>query len=814
LKKETNTLLLSRINAPEPPSHLYSRARLLNLINENYKKKLILITSPAGYGKTTLVIDYLRTASIEYAWINISEDINHAYSFFYTIVSALKKINHGFGEDTINLLNSHLEKNKFNTNAKDAISDIILTLSSECKGFFINKIALVFDDYHHIEGIEHRDFLVDSLLKELPASMQLIITSRQLPEFDFMHYIENDMMFKIEMEDLVFNNTETHELLASKYKISNPGKIAEITGKLGGWITGLHMITQGYGEELDSAEIEKQPIPENIFNFLAEKTFNRFDNETKELLLVTSVIDNFHEELCACLGINNFKQIMEKLLKDNTFIQTIPIDYSGGSTIISYNYMILFRNYIQAKLFTSKSREEIREIFRKTYNFYNENGDIITSINYLIKAEDFEIAAEEINKNFKEMFSEGKLEFLWQWLNAIPLKYINNNISSLINLGILKKYYAGDLNESMKYLDKALKMAAETREYEQLVRASINRAIIMQNLGSTASVISELRALTADEALLKYKNSLTYYLAYALFHSSEYREAEELLGEIENIENGSTEMSLPYSSRKLLGHINLIRGNYLKAVEFYEKAVNDEKNVIDRFEVLCNLTLLSSQSAEYGKAEKYLSELDDIITRFPTAVLKIPYLLAKQAYLFESGNYDSALNVMKNIYDESVLLNHKQYMYLSSRLITECLYYKNDYEQAKKYFEISKQFLDVNNKLKINELEVFRALLFNLPAEEKENIFIEAHNYYDANSLLYNLALICYYLADFYYKRGLYDNVKTYLKSSLEIASSNGYNSFLIREYKKDSSLLKSAVNSPQTDYDKNYLLKIKQKAS
>ncbi len=817
MKNVTNTLLLSRINAPEPPSHLISRPRLLNLIKDNFDKKLILITSPAGYGKTTLALDYLRASSIDYAWLNISENIDHVYSLFYTIIYSLKKLNSLFGVDTINLLNSHLEKNKFNSNVKEAINDIAVTLSKECKNCFDKKTAIVFDDYHHIEGVEWKDYLIDSLIKNMPDTMQLVMTSRQLPELDFMHYVINEMMLKIEMEDLVFNNTESHELLRSKYKVNNPEKVNEIIGKLGGWITGLHMISQGFGVDLDDVKIEKQPIPENIFNFLAEKTYSKFDDRTKEFLLITSVIENFHSELCLkSLGINDFDQIIAKLLENHTFVLTIPIEYGDGTSIISYNYLILFRNYMQAKLFELKSAEEIREIYRKTYIYYDEKNDVATSINYMIKAQDFGAAAEKINDNFKEMFSEGKIEFLWSWLNALPSKYVDGNLRSLINLGILQKFYAGDLKTSMEYLNKALVKAKEESDYKLLVHASINRALVMQNMGNTESVIIELKALIVDPSLKEFKNNLAYYLAYALFHSSEYQKAEELLCEIENKDYSPVEEGLLNSSRKLLGHINLVRGNYIKAVDFYEKAVNDERNVIDRFEVLCNLTLLSSQSAEYSKAGKYLTELDGMITRFPTAILKIPYLLARQSFLFESGDFDGAIEVLKKIYEESVVLNHKQYIYLSSRLITECFYYKHRIEEAKNYFGISSKFLDANNHLKSMEVEVFRALLYDISPDEKESIFLKAFSYYTTNSLLYNLAQVSFYLSDFYFKRGLHEKVKSYLKLSIETSRSNGYNSFLIREYRNDSQLLDSVLENPEkeNDYSQKYLLKLKQLAS
>lgn len=786
----------------------------MNLLKENINKKLILIASPAGYGKTTLAVDYLRDIEIEYAWINISESIEHVYSFFYTIIHALRKLNSSFGEDSLNLLNSHLEKNKFNTKPKEAINDLCLTISRECEEFFINRTALVLDDYHHIEGIELKDHLTDNLVKKLPGNIQVIITSRQLPELDFLYYLENDMVLKIEMEDLIFNNSETTELLSRKYNVNNPGKVNEITEKLGGWVTGLHMISQGYGENIESAEIEEQPIPENIFNFLADKTFDRLDDETKELLMVTSVIENFHSDLCKALGVINFDILISKLLENHTFIQTIPITYSDGSVIISYNYLALFCNYMRSKLFASRSKDEVRELYRKTYRYYQKKDDTITAINYVIKAGDHEAAVKMINENYRDMFSEGKIEFLWTWLKAIPAGIIENNTESLLNLGVLEKFYAGDLNASLELLNKASEKARAEKEYKLLSRAAINRAAILQNLGNTAAAIDELTALADSKEMAEFRYNLLYYLAYALFHSSEYSKAEEILSRIEGITDNSIEVNLLYSARKLLGHINLIRGNYLKAVEYYEKAVANEKNVIDRFEVLCNLTLLSSQAAEYTKAEMYLEELEGMIKRFPTAILKIPYLLAKQAFLFETADYNGALDVLKNIYSESAALNHKQYIFLSSRLITEAYFHKNEFEQAREYYNISKQYLDANNRLKNVEVEVFHALLFDLSPEEKEKIFTEAYSYYKENSLLYNLAQVCYYISDFYFKHGRRIELEPYLKLSLELASANGYNSFLIREYKNDGSLLTYALNSPESEYDSTYLTNIVQKAS
>lgn len=116
-------------------------------------------------------------------------------------------------------------------------------------------------------------------------------------------------------------------------------------------------------------------------------------------------------------------------------------------------------------------------------------------------------------------------------------------------------------------------------------------------------------SLAGDTALGEFKDSITYNLAYALFHSSQYKPAEELLDKIENEQISSSDVSLLFNSRKLLGHINLIRGNYVKALEFYEKAIDNEKNVISRFEVFCNLTLLCSQAASIQKLKNIFPSL-------------------------------------------------------------------------------------------------------------------------------------------------------------------------------------------------------------
>src|SRR5205085_11511837 len=114
---------------------------------------------------------------------------------------------------------------------------------------------------------------------------------------------------------------------------------------------------------------------------------------------------------------------------------------------------------------------------------------------------------------------------------------------------------------------------------------------------------------------------------------------------------------------------------------------------------------------------------------------------------------------------------------------------------------ISEEYIEAENLLKKTELEVTRAQITGLPSELKEQIFLNAYKYYKENSLLYNSAQACYYLADFYFKNGNQGKAKTLLNECLEICEYNGYDSFLIREYRYDKTLIESNIKESKQLY-------------
>jgi hypothetical protein len=161
--------------------------------------------------------------------------------------------------------------------------------------------------------------------------------------------------------------------------------------------------------------------------------------------------------------------------------------------------------------------------------------------------------------------------------------------------------------------------------------------------------------------------------------------------------------------------------------------------------------------------------------------------MSNQAFYFENGEFEKALDVMFKIKSKAEEQNNMIYLYLSERLITECYYYKKDLAKAFEFYELSKLHLDKTNRLKQIELNVSCALI---TGDNRERIFLDAYNYYVSNSLNYNLAQVSYYLSSHYYSSHDRAGSEKYLNECIALCQENGYSSFLIREYIYDPDIL------------------------
>jgi tetratricopeptide (TPR) repeat protein len=210
---------------------------------------------------------------------------------------------------------------------------------------------------------------------------------------------------------------------------------------------------------------------------------------------------------------------------------------------------------------------------------------------------------------------------------------------------------------------------------------------------------------------------------------------------------------------------------------------------------------LSAQSAEFQKSRMYLNKLDEIVENFPSAIFKIPYLLAKQAYLFESGRYDENVKVLIEIVKTASSMNHKNYLYLSYRLLSDTYFHMEDYERAQIYYEYAFACLDKenDNELEKIELAVVKSLIrgrFEKEDDTVESILLLAKDYYEKEELHYSRTQICFHLADYYYEKGLIKESMNYFKECLKESKERRFISHILRSMERSKRLFNYTLSN------------------
>ncbi|MGH2575714.1 MAG: BTAD domain-containing putative transcriptional regulator, partial [Ignavibacteria bacterium] len=699
---------------------------------------------------------------------------------------ALKKINNNFGGTTLQFIESAKQEETRFQGLGNVIREIVGTFINDFYNNFKKDVFLVIDDLHNIKNTEWLKLTFNKLIDNFPENLHLLITSRELPDFNLTKLSAKRNIFQIQSYDLNFTHEEIADLLENIYTIAyNADDVYYLEDKLGGWITGIHLVIQAYGKNFGKAKFQSQNIPENIFIFFANEIFENLEEKTQEFLLNTALLDFIDPGICdSLLGINESSNIISDLLSKNIFIQPTTDMADNSKFPNSYTYQNLFKKFLLTKLFELKSKEEIKIILKRFCQYHLSINDLENAINYSLLAEDYTTATPLIIDNFQKIFNEGKFESLWKWLDSIKENIITNIPQLLYFKGLLYKYYSGNLDKSLEHLQKAITLLEKQNEKKFLINCYISKAEVLINLGKTDEVLKDLTRLIKVNTTPENKAKLNYFLGYAYFINSEYEKSLELLNTSLEICEEEKLKDIPTDIFNVLGNIYINRGEYIKATYYYEKVVEKSTNVYKKFVTICNLVLVLSRSGKYEKAKTFLNQAEELLKRFSTPIFQTAYLLAKYDLHFGASDYEEGIKILEKVNEIAKKINRKDHIYLSYELLAETYYYMDKLNKSNEYYELAKNYIDEGNKLDKLGIEVEQALL---QKKIKLNdgigtVLLKAYNEYDLNMFLESKVKVGFHLADYYLKINFNESSIKYLEECLNISAEKEYVSFLERE--------------------------------
>lgn len=404
-----NTLLSTKFYIPSVRSSVVKRARLIEKLNNGIGCKLTLISAPAGFGKTTLLSEWIHQTKKSICWLSLDEGDNDLKRFFTYFIAALQQTH-----KNIEFSTSMLDSIQF-TNCESFLIPLINEIAK-----LKQDILLVLDDYHLITNKQIHSSLT-FLLEHLPPQLHLIIASRVEPPLPLARLRASNQLIEIRGTDLHFSDTETALFFNQVMKLSlTSEQIEEIHARTEGWISGLQLAALSMRDADDISKfIESfKGTQRSILDYLVEEVLERQPQLIQSFLLKTSILEQMCDTLVeAVLGseINvDETSILEYLENCNLFI--VPLD----GTRQWYRYHHLFRELLY-HLLKRREPQSVLEYHRRAAEWYDLHFLAPQAIEHAIACQEFLLAADLIEKEIQSSnnprFEAAKLQ---TWLNALP----------------------------------------------------------------------------------------------------------------------------------------------------------------------------------------------------------------------------------------------------------------------------------------------------------------------------------------------------------------------------------------------------------
>jgi LuxR family transcriptional regulator, maltose regulon positive regulatory protein len=431
-------ILATKLYIPPPPPKMVLRSRLVERLSEGLHRKLTLISAPAGFGKTTLVSEWIagRRQQCEpqacVAWLSLDEGDGDPLRFLTYILAALRTTAPDMGEEVLAALHSP-QPPPVETILTALLNEINSLQSYPATGAKAGFI-LVLDDYHLIEARPVDDALT-FLVEHLPPQMHLVITTREDPSLPIPRLRARGQVVELRAADLRFTPSEAAEFLNQVMDLDlSPEEVAALEARTEGWIAGMQLAAISMKGHQDVHGFIQAFAGDHgyIVDYLVDEVLRCQPEPVRSFLLQTAILDRLSGPLCdAVTGQPGGKARLETLQRRNFFI--IPLDDKRQW----YRYHHLFADVLRMHLMAEQP-DQVPALYRRASEWYEQNGMVADAICHLLAARDFERAATLIERAVPEMRQNRQESILLDWLQALPDGLFQNR-------PVLSLHYAGTL---------------------------------------------------------------------------------------------------------------------------------------------------------------------------------------------------------------------------------------------------------------------------------------------------------------------------------------------------------------------------------
>jgi LuxR family maltose regulon positive regulatory protein len=435
-------LLTTKLYPPPAPADVVPRPRLAEQLADTFGSRLTLVSAPAGYGKTTLLSEWIARSGLPVAWLSLDEGDNDPTRFWSYAIAALLGV---LPARTTTPAISDLHDLR-PTPSESAITAIINAFAGAPQ-----PVALVLDDYHLIDSeAVHRT--VSFLLEHLPPQLRLIIASRTDPPLALARLRARGQLRELRAGDLRFTDAEADAFLNAVMGLNlEPEAVATLETRTEGWVAGLRLAAHALTRRDDSQDFIAAfgGSHRSVVDYLVDEVLSRQSARMQNFLLQTSILERLSGPLCdAVTGQLDSQQLLEALERANLFVVSLDEQREW------YRYHHLFAEVLRDRLRQSRARPSAPELHERAARWYYGQGLVREALGHAFAGNDIDSATYLLLRYASPLLMRGEYATVLAWLDKIPPARLRCS-SQLCRIKSWALIYSGHMRDVEPWLQYA-----------------------------------------------------------------------------------------------------------------------------------------------------------------------------------------------------------------------------------------------------------------------------------------------------------------------------------------------------------------------
>ena len=508
-------LLATKLYRPLPRAHLVRRPHLTARLTQGAGGPLTLVSAPAGFGKTTLLAQWLSETGTPAAWLSLDKEENDPARFLTYLVAAVQTLAPTIGARVAGVLQS----------PQPPPIEVLLTALLNDLTCLPDPFTLVLDDYHVIEA-QAVDQALTYLVEHLPPQMHLIIATREDPGLPRARLRARGQLRELRAADLRFTPAEATEFLNDVMGLHlEASDIAQLSDRTEGWIAGLQLAALSLQSQPDAAEFIRSFTGSHQFvlDYLVEEVLKQQPERIQTFLLRTSILERLCGPLCEAVLRDSSvsgQATLEYLERANLFL--VPLDHERQW----YRYHHLFAELLRQRLYQStassgdEAKSQVNALHLRASHWYEAQGLQLEAFHHAAEANDVERAVRLMGGDGIPVHLRGAMTAILNWLTSLPTTVLDVRPWLLVRYAsaLLVVGQTTGVEEKLQAAEKTLRGAEPDDQARDLVgQIAAARAVLAlyQNQGEPLLAQSRRALESLHPNNVPFRTAAHWTLGYA-----------------------------------------------------------------------------------------------------------------------------------------------------------------------------------------------------------------------------------------------------------------------------------------------------------